>query len=121
MRSTWEGHPRHLSRKHGREHTRGVSVSRFAARIELEQLVFDVKRTLTENLVEALRLHGEDALLEHFAHENNVAAMTHVRMAADDVPVPSLGRWEDIEPAPTRPLTDDEFAAYAFAWHNRDT
>ncbi len=120
MKPIWEGNPRNLFKKHGREHTRGMTVNRFAAKIELEHLVFGVRRNLTENLAEAIRVHGEDALLEHFADENNIAAMTHTRMMQDDVPIPSLGNWEDIEPAPTRPMTDEEFAAYAFAWHDRD-
>ena len=64
-------------------------------------------------LVRTLMTVDESELLAQIS-ERGIQGLARLRLS-DDLPVPDLGDWDALEPAPTRRLTDEEYADYATA------
>ena len=64
-------------------------------------------------LVRTLMTVDESELLAQIS-ERGIQGLARLRLS-DQLPVPDLGDWDALEPAPTRRLTDEEYAAYATA------
>lgn len=107
MRDLWDGIRARCSARWTRQDP--ITVTRRDPPIfALQESVVDV--AADPAYARAMKVDESEILAQ--ISERGIQGLARLRLS-EDLPVPDLGDWGNLESAPTRQLTDAEYAAYA--------